>query len=147
MERFQFNTAIAALMELVNDIYREMDGSSGDEAGGARCRSPPSRPPRCCSRSRRTSPRSCTRRSPAGASGRRRGRAPTSGCSQRDTVTVVVQVNGKVRDSIEVGGASTARGRVKRLALERPTCSATSATSEVCKEVVVPGRLVNFVVK
>ena len=35
--------------------------AADDEPRRAPCRSPPSRPPRCCSRSRRTSPRSCTR--------------------------------------------------------------------------------------
>ncbi len=65
-------------------------------------RSPRSRPPRCCSRSRRTSPRSCTRPSPASACGSAPWPRADERLLQRDTVTVVVQVNGKVRDSIEV---------------------------------------------
>ena len=44
---FQFNTAIAAVMELVNDAYRLKDGLYGDAAGGRRrpLRRPPP-PPR-----------------------------------------------------------------------------------------------------
>ena len=66
---------------------------------------------------------------------------------ERDTVTVVVQVNGKVRDSIEVArerpGGRVEAGRARA----RRTCSATSRASRSKREVVVPGRLVNFVVK
>ena len=52
--RFAFNTAIAAIMELVNEIYQH----SGADAGGAAVRDRDA-PPRCCSRSRRTwAPRS-----------------------------------------------------------------------------------------
>ena len=43
---FQFNTAIAAVMELVNDAYRLKDGLYGDPAGARRCASPPPPPPR-----------------------------------------------------------------------------------------------------
>ena len=51
--RFAFNTAIAAVMELVNEFYALRD--RGDRPSGAALRD--SRPPRrCCSRSRRTSP-------------------------------------------------------------------------------------------
>ena len=33
VERFHFNTALSALMELVNDAYRLKDSLYGDEAG------------------------------------------------------------------------------------------------------------------
>ena len=57
IERFQFNTAIAALMELVNDVYRSESELRGDEAGGQALSFAVSDAPRCCSRSRRTSRR------------------------------------------------------------------------------------------
>ena len=68
------------------------------------------------------------------------------GLLARDTVKLVVQVNGKVRDSIEVA-AGTAEDEVKRAALERPNVQRHLDGKQVVREVVVPGRLVNFVVR
>ena len=62
IERFQFNTAIAALMELVNDDLPRWMPSRRDGRGARRLVRRRRRPPRCCSRLRPTWPRSCTRR-------------------------------------------------------------------------------------
>ena len=43
---FQFNTAIAAVMELVNDCYKLKDGLFGDPPGTPRCASRPRPRPR-----------------------------------------------------------------------------------------------------
>ena len=61
-------------------------------------------------------------------------------------MTLVVQVNGKVRDSIEVP-SETPDDEIKRLAIERPNVRRHLDGKSVVREVVVPGRLVNFVVK
>ena len=66
---------------------------------------------------------------------------------ERDMVTLVVQVNGKVRDRIEVAGGRIADEMRRSRASSGPTCSATSTAGQVVREVVVPGRLVNFVVR
>ena len=63
-----------------------------------------------------------------------------------DRVQLVVQVNGKVRDRIEVESDAAEDG-VKRLALEQPNVQRHLDGKEVVKEVVVSGRLVNFVVR
>ena len=65
---------------------------------------------------------------------------------QRDMVKLVVQVNGKVRDSIEVA-AGTAEDEIKRTALERPNVQRHLDGKQVLREIVVPGRLVNFVIR
>ena len=65
---------------------------------------------------------------------------------ERDTFELVVQVNGKVRDRLEAPrGAS--REELEALARERPNVRAHVDGHEVVKVVVVPGRLVNFVVR
>ena len=57
------------------------------------------------------------------------------------------QVNGKVRDRIEVAAGRVARTSSSALARERAQRAArTSTARQVVKEVVVPGQLVNFVV-
>jgi leucyl-tRNA synthetase len=146
MERFQFNTAIAALMELVNDIYRELDALAGDDAGA-----------RALSFAAVTTASLLFPFAPHLASelfealtGGRVWKAPWPRADQRllqrDTVTVVVQVNGKVRDSIEVG-ADEARETVEAAARQAPNVQRHLGDREVAKVVVVPGRLVNFVVR
>ena len=50
--RFQFNTAIAAVMELVNKIYELKDGLYEDPTGAPRSASRPRPRPRCSSPSR-----------------------------------------------------------------------------------------------
>ena len=72
---------------------------------------------------------------------------PTRRCCVSDTVTLVVQVNGKLRDRIEAAGRGLRRrscwrwrGRARRSARHLDG-------KEVVKEIVVPGKLVNLVVR
>jgi leucyl-tRNA synthetase len=142
IERFQFNTALAALMELVNDVYRELD----DEAAAP-----------AVSFAAVTTASLLFPFAPHLASelyealtGARVWEAPWPRADQalltRDTVTVVVQVNGKVRDSIEVA-ADEDRETVEATARAAPNVQRHLGEREIAKVVVVPGRLVNFVVR
>jgi leucyl-tRNA synthetase len=65
---------------------------------------------------------------------------------ERDVVEVVVQVNGRLRDRIHAP-ADASREALEALALERPNVQAHLDGHEVVRVVVVPGRLVNFVVR
>jgi leucyl-tRNA synthetase len=62
-----------------------------------------------------------------------------------EVVTVVVQVNGKVRDRLEVA-PDAAEPRVRELALASPKVQAATGGREPKKFVYVPGRLANIVV-
>ena len=64
----------------------------------------------------------------------------------RDTFMLVVQVNGKLRDRVE---ADSGAGRDELLELARASEKARAHLDgkEVVREVVVPGKLVNLVVK
>ncbi len=66
--------------------------------------------------------------------------------AKQDTLTIAVQVNGKLRDTIEVQ-AETAKDEVLRLAKANAKVSNSLEGKEIAKEIFVPGRLVNFVVK
>jgi leucyl-tRNA synthetase len=145
IERFQFNTAIAALMELVNDLYRDMAGLEGDDRGA-----------RPLSFAAVTTASLLFPFAPHLASelfealtGRRVWEEAWPRADERllrrDTITVVVQVNGKVRDSIEVA-ADDGREAIEAAAREAPNVQRHLGDREVEKVVVVPGRLVNFVV-
>ncbi len=63
----------------------------------------------------------------------------------RDVVTLAVQVNGKLRGTLEVA-ADAAREVIEAAALVLPAVAAQSAGREVRKVIVVPGKIVNIVV-
>ena len=63
-----------------------------------------------------------------------------------DTVTLVVQVNGRLRDRIEAA-ADAPRAELLRLARESEKVARHLDGKEVVKEVVVPGKLGNLVVR
>ncbi len=62
------------------------------------------------------------------------------------TIELAVQVNGKVRDRLEVAKDAPA-SEVLAAARALPGVAKYLEGNEVLKEVVVPGRLVNFVVR
>jgi leucyl-tRNA synthetase len=64
----------------------------------------------------------------------------------RELVTVVVQVNGKLRDRLEVA-PGTPDAEVVALATALPKVAAAMDGKSVVREVVVPDKLVNLVVK
>ena len=64
----------------------------------------------------------------------------------RDTFTLVVQVNGKVRAKIEAA-AGAAEAELLELARADERVAEHLDGKEVVKEIVVPGRLVNLVAR
>ena len=62
----------------------------------------------------------------------------------RDSIEMVVQVNGKVRARMEVA-ADADRERIEALALEQDNVQRFLAGVAVRKVIVVPGKLVNIV--
>jgi leucyl-tRNA synthetase len=65
---------------------------------------------------------------------------------ERDVVEIGVQVNGKLRDRIQIAAGAT-REDVEAAAREQANVVRYLEGHEVSKVVVVPGRLVNFVVR
>ncbi|MGV1050230.1 MAG: leucine--tRNA ligase [Solirubrobacterales bacterium] len=143
---FQFNTAISAVMELVNDAYRLKDGLYEDAEGGAAVRFATATAaslifpfaPHLGSEvfERLTGERVWERGWPL----------PDPGLLRSDTVTLVVQVNGKLRDRIEAA-ADAPQEDLLRLARESDKVARHLDGKEVVKEIVVPGKLVNLVVR
>ena len=143
---FHFNTAIAAVMELVNEIYRHKDDLYGDPAGGAVVRFATSTAaslifpfaPHLGSdvyellEGERVWEQEWPEADPA--------------LLARDTFPLVVQVNGKLRDRIDAdSGASDEE--LLELARGSEKVKAHLDGVDVVKEIVVPGKLVNLVVK
>lgn len=63
-----------------------------------------------------------------------------------DTVSMAVQVNGKVRGQVEVP-ASASKEQVLEIAKSQENVARYLEGSELVREIVVPGRLVNLVIK
>jgi leucyl-tRNA synthetase len=66
--------------------------------------------------------------------------------AKENEITLVVQVNGKIRDKVQVP-ASISEEEAKELAAEQPKAMTYLEGREVVKVVYVPGKLVNFVVR
>ncbi len=66
--------------------------------------------------------------------------------TQDETFTLVVQVNGKVRERIEVP-ATISENEVRKVALENPRVASFMGESTIQKVIYVPGRLINIVVR
>jgi leucyl-tRNA synthetase len=144
--RFSFNTAIAAVMELVNEIYRLKDRLYDDPAAAAAVRSAtatassllfPFAPHICAEVYERLR-------------GERVWEAPWPEADpallERDTFMLVVQVNGKLRDRIEADSGASEE-ELLELARASENVRRHLDGKEVVKEIVVPGRLVNLVVR
>ena len=142
---FKLNTAIAAVMELDNEIYRLKDGLYDDPEGrpaslrdrDRRLADLPLRPPR-----RLRGVRDADRRAGLGAA----LAAGDPKVLQTELVTYVVQVNGKLRDRIEAG-SDAPEEEVLRLAHESEKVQRHLDGKQIVKEIVVPQKLVNLVVR
>jgi len=66
--------------------------------------------------------------------------------AKEEQVTIVIQVNGKVRDKVEVP-AGTDMGEVEKMALASPAVQRHTGGKQVVKVIPVPGKLVNIVVR
>ena len=66
--------------------------------------------------------------------------------AKTSAITLVVQVNGKVKDKIEVDSEST-KEELEKHALESEKVKQAAEGKTIVKTIVVPGRLVNIVVK
>jgi leucyl-tRNA synthetase len=143
---FQFNTVISAVMELVNDAYRRKDGLYGDPAGDAALRFATATAaslifpfaPHLASEvyERITAERVWEQGWPVA----------DEALLVSDTVTLIVQVNGKVRARVEAP-AEAPQEELVGLAKGNENVAKYLDGAQIVKEIVVPGKLVNLVVK
>jgi leucyl-tRNA synthetase len=139
--RFAFHTAISAVMELVNECYRVRESVREDTLHFATATAAslifPFAP-------------HCGAEVYEQLTGRRvweeNWPAADPALLERDTFELAVQVNGKLRDRIPAE-ASSSREDLEALARASEKIQANLEGKEVVKVIVVPGKLVNFVVK
>ena len=143
---FQFNTAISAVMELVNDAYRLKDGLYGDPDGTAAVRFATATAASLVFPFAPHLGAEVWERLSGGRVWEEPWPVADPALLASDAVTLVVQVDGKLRDRIEAP-ADAPDEELLRLARESEKVSRHLDGREVVKEVVVPGKLVNFVVR
>jgi leucyl-tRNA synthetase len=143
---FQFNTAIAAVMELVNEAYRVKDGMYGDRAGEAVLRFATAT---AGSLLFPFAPHLAAEVYEAVEGGRvweEPWPKPDPALLSSDTFTLVIQVNGRLRARIEAA-VDAPEEELVRLARNADAVKRHLDGKEIVKEVVVPGKLVNLVVR
>ena len=143
--RYQFNTAVAAVMELVNSLYLAKDELVATPEGREALSSAVAT---VLTLLYPITPHLCEELwedlghgdSLAGESWPQWQESAL----KRDVVTVVIQVNGKLRGKIEVP-ADASREEVEKLALRDEAVARHIGELTVRKIVVIPGKLVNVV--
>jgi leucyl-tRNA synthetase len=144
LERFAFNTAIASLMEFVNELYKVREtGVYGSEAWDEAVRAlllllAPIAPHLSEELWSRIGGEFSVHQQPWPAF--------DPALTQAEALELVVQVNGKVRDRITVP-LGTAEEQIKSTALQSDKVQSSMNGKQIAKIVVVPGKLVNIVVK
>jgi leucyl-tRNA synthetase len=141
LRRFAFNTAIAAVMELMNEISRLRDEVSVEDLrfslGTAASLLFPFAPHTCADvYDRLTGERVWEQPWPEAE----------EALLESEVYELVCQVNGKVRDRVQASSDATPE-QLKDLCRGAPNVIAHLDGKELVKEIVVPGKLVNLVVR
>jgi leucyl-tRNA synthetase len=143
---FGFNTAIAAVMELVNEAYKLKEGLYGDPAGDAALRLATAM---AGSLIFPFAPHLAAEVYEA-IEGERVWEQPWPEADPRllrsDTFTLVVQINGKLRAQVEAA-VDASEEELARLAREQDAVRRHLDGRDVVREIVIPGKLVNLVVR
>jgi leucyl-tRNA synthetase len=143
---FQFNTAISAVMELVNEAYRLKDGLYGEPGGTAAVRFAAATAASLIFPFAPHVGAEVWERLEGGRVWERPWPEADPALLESDTVTLVVQVNGKLRDRIEAA-AEASEAELLELARASEKVRRHLDGKDVVKEIVVPGKLVNLVVR
>ncbi len=148
IENFRFNTAVAALMEFTNDLSGLRNRIAGRE--------PTPEEAAVISECVETLPLLLSPITPhiseemwerlgnSGSIYRESWPAVDEKAAEEETLTIVVQINGKLRDRLSVP-VDTPDAEVERLALAREKVASRLEGGKVRRVIVVPGKLVNIV--
>ncbi|HEV2011947.1 MAG TPA: leucine--tRNA ligase, partial [Candidatus Limnocylindria bacterium] len=136
LEAYHFNTAIAAMMELSTAIFHATGPSRDDATDTLVLLLAPFAP--------HIAEELWQRRGGTGSVHRQAWPAYDASAAKNAVVTVVAQVNGKVRDRLELP-AGTSEDALKQAALASPKVTQAIGGTRVRKVIVVADKLVNVV--
>ena len=148
LENFRFNTAVAMLMEFTNELSAFRNALGGNQPSASQTI--------LLSEVLETLPLLMSPITPhiadewwerlgkTGSTFRQAWPSVDAEAAKEDEITIVVQVNGKLRDRVMVA-PGTADEEIERLALASEKVQAEQTGKQIRKIIVVPGKLVNIV--
>ena len=141
--RFNFNTAISTVMEMVNEMYRYKEGEVNPGLFGASVKTlilllSPFIP--------HVAAEMWEHLGYEGALYEQPWPEYDEKALVKDSIEIVVQINGKIKDKINIPG-DMSRDDMMKLADENDKIKALTEGKNVVKVIAVPGKLINLVVK
>lgn len=142
-ERFNFNTAISTIMELVNEMYRYKEGTVNPGLFGAAIKDliimlAPFVP--------HVTEEMWEHLGYEGSVHDQSWPEYDEKALVKDTVEIVVQVNGKIKEKLDIAGGLS-REEMEKTAMENEKVKGLIEGKNVVKVIAVPGKLINIVVK
>lgn len=142
-ERFNFNTAISTIMELVNEMYRYKEGTVNPGLFGAAIKDliimlAPFVP--------HVTEEIWEHLGYEGSVHDQNWPEYDEKALVKDTVEIVVQVNGKIKEKLDIAGGLS-REEMEKTAMENEKVKGLIEGKNVVKVIAVPGKLINIVVK
>jgi leucyl-tRNA synthetase len=145
MERFHFNTAVSGAMQMVNALHDYAETPDADLACGEAVEAADLLTRLLAPMAPHTAEAAWARLGNTSSVFQASWPAADLQAIRSEVVSLVVQVNGKVRSKIQIP-ASAARAEIEAAALAAPQVGKFLEGKQVLKVVHVPGRLVNVVV-
>lgn len=142
-ERFNFNTAISTIMELVNEMYRYKEGTVNPGLFGVAIKDliimlAPFVP--------HVTEEMWEHLGYEGSVHDQNWPEYDEKALVKDTVEIVVQVNGKIKEKLDIAGGLS-REEMEKTAMENEKVKGLIEGKNVVKVIAVPGKLINIVVK
>ena len=142
-ERFNFNTAISTIMEMVNEMYRYKEGDVNPGLYGAAVKNliillAPFVP--------HVTEEMWEHLGYGGSVHDQKWPEYDEKALVKDTVEIVVQINGKIKEKINIPG-DLSRDEMEKIAVENDKVKALTEGKNIVKIIAVPNKLINIVVK
>ena len=142
-ERFNFNTAISTIMELVNEMYRYKEGAINPGLYGAAIKDliimlAPFVP--------HVTEEMWEHLGYEGSVHDQNWPEYDEKALVKDTVEIVVQVNGKIKEKLDIAGGLS-KEEMEKTVMENEKVKGLIEGKNVVKVIAVPGKLINIVVK
>ncbi len=142
-DRFNFNTAISTIMELVNEMYRYKEGDINQGLYGAAIKTliillAPFVP--------HVTEEMWEHLGYGGSVHDQKWPEYDEKALVKDTIEIVVQINGKIKEKINIAGDSS-KEEMEKIAVENDKIKALTEGKNIVKIIAVPNKLINIVVK
>ena len=142
-DRFNFNTAISTIMELVNEMYKYKEGDINQGLYGAAIKTliillAPFVP--------HVTEEMWEHLGYGGSVHDQKWPEYDEKALVKDTIEIVVQINGKIKEKINIAGDSS-KEEMEKIAVENDKIKALTEGKNIVKIIAVPNKLINIVVK